>query len=99
MYISCIFHVYLNRREFHFLRLHINKTNQFCFLINNGRITLTLMFKMLPKKISNWNALCSNRKHFNYLCTINKRFKEKNFISFREIVRERFSTFRFREQF
>ena len=28
-----------------------------------------------------------------------KRFQEKNFISFREIVRERFSTFRFREHF
>ena len=28
-----------------------------------------------------------------------KRFQEKNFISFREIVRERFSTFRFRQHF
>ena len=26
-----LFHVYLNRFEFHFLRLHINKTNNFCF--------------------------------------------------------------------
>ena len=30
-------------------------------------------------------------------CTIYKRFQEKNFISFREIVLERFSTFRFRQ--
>ena len=31
-----LFHVYLNKFEFHFLRLHINKTSQFCFLMNNG---------------------------------------------------------------
>ena len=37
--------------------------------------------------------------YFNYLCTIYKRFQEKNFISFREVVRERFSTFRFRQHF
>ena len=30
-----LFHVYLNKFEFHFLQLHINKTSQFCFLINN----------------------------------------------------------------
>ena len=51
------------------------------------------------KLISNWHALFSNRKFFNYLRTIYKRFQEKNFISFREIVRERFSTFRFRQHF
>ena len=31
-----LLHVYLNRCEFHFLRLHINKPNKFCFLINWG---------------------------------------------------------------
>ena len=42
----------------------------------------------------------SNRKHFNYLCTIyTKSSKRKNFISVREIVRERLSTFRFRQHF
>ena len=34
-----LFHVYLNKCEFQFLHLHINKTNTFCFLINNGRVT------------------------------------------------------------
>ena len=33
-----LFHVYLNRFEFHFLRLHINKTNKFCFFMHNGRV-------------------------------------------------------------
>ena len=33
-----LFHVYLNRFEFHFLWLHINKTNKFCILIYNGRV-------------------------------------------------------------
>ena len=37
-YIRGMFHVYLNRCGFHFLRLHINKTNKVCFLINNGRV-------------------------------------------------------------
>ena len=36
-----LFHVYLNKCEFQFLRLHINKTNTFCFLIDNGRVTGT----------------------------------------------------------
>ena len=31
-------HVYLNWCEFHFLRLDVNKTNKFYFLINNGRV-------------------------------------------------------------
>ena len=34
-----LFHVYLNKFEFHFLRLHINKTNKYCFFIHNGRVT------------------------------------------------------------
>ena len=38
------------------------------------------------KEISNWNALFFNRTHFNYSCTIYKRFQEKIFMSFREIV-------------
>ena len=42
----------------------------------------------------------SNRTYFNYLCTIYKRFQEKDVISFRKkIVRERFSSFRFRQYF
>ena len=32
-----MFHVYLNRFEFHFLRLHINKTKFYFFMIN-GRV-------------------------------------------------------------
>ena len=38
-YIRDLFHVYLNKFEFHFLRLHINKTNKYCFFIHNGRVT------------------------------------------------------------
>ena len=33
-----MFHVYLNRFEFHFLRLHIIKTNKFCLFMNNRRV-------------------------------------------------------------
>ena len=33
-----MFHVYLNRFEFHFLRLHIIKTNKLCFFVHNGRV-------------------------------------------------------------
>ena len=33
-HVSC----YLNRFEFHFLWVHINKTNTFCFFMHNGRI-------------------------------------------------------------
>ena len=33
-----MFHVYLNRFEFHFLRLHIIKTNKFCFFMHNRRV-------------------------------------------------------------
>ena len=29
----------VDRFEFHFLRLHINKTNTFCFFLNNGRVS------------------------------------------------------------
>ena len=32
-----LFHVYLNKFEFHFLRLHVNKINNFCFLLNYRR--------------------------------------------------------------
>ena len=39
--IQDLFHVYLNKCEFQFLRLHINKTNTFCFLIDNGLVTGT----------------------------------------------------------
>ena len=35
-HIRDMFHVYLNKFEFHFLRLHINKTNTFCFFMHNG---------------------------------------------------------------
>ena len=31
-----LFHIYLNIFEFHFLRLHINKTYKFCFNVHNG---------------------------------------------------------------
>ena len=31
-------HVYLNRCDFHFLRMHINKTNKFCLIIHNGHV-------------------------------------------------------------
>ena len=37
--IQDLFHAYLNKWEFQFLRLYINKTNTFCFLIDNGRVT------------------------------------------------------------
>ena len=33
-----LFHVYLNKCEFHFSRLHVNKINNFCFLLNNGQV-------------------------------------------------------------
>ena len=33
-----LFHVYLNKSEFQFSRLHVNKINIFCFLLNNGRV-------------------------------------------------------------
>ena len=37
--------------------------------------------------------------HFNYICSIYIRFPEKNFTSLREIIREWFRTFRFRQHF
>ena len=33
-----LFHVYLNKCEFNFSRLHVNKINKFCLLLNNGRV-------------------------------------------------------------
>ena len=33
-----LFHVYLNKCEFHFSRLHVNKINNFCFLLSNVRV-------------------------------------------------------------
>ena len=33
-----LFHVYLNRFDFHFLRLHMNKTNTFFFFMHNKRV-------------------------------------------------------------
>ena len=33
-----LFHVYLNKFEFHFSRLHVNKINNFCFLLNKRRV-------------------------------------------------------------
>ena len=33
-----LFHVYLNKFEFHFSRLHVNKINNFCFVLNNRRV-------------------------------------------------------------
>ena len=33
-----MFHVHLNRFEFHFLWLNINKTSKFCFFVHNGRV-------------------------------------------------------------
>ena len=38
LYIRDMFHVYLNIFEFHFLRLHIIKTNKFCFFMHNRRV-------------------------------------------------------------
>ena len=37
-FIRDMFHVYLNRFEFHVLRLHINKTNKLCIFMHNGRV-------------------------------------------------------------
>ena len=37
-YLQDLFHVYLNKFEFHFLRLHINKTNKFCFYVHNRSV-------------------------------------------------------------
>ena len=34
-----LFHVYLNKFEFQFLQLHINKTNTFCFFMPNERVS------------------------------------------------------------
>ena len=33
-----MFHVYLNKFEFQFLMLHINKTKKICFFMHNGRV-------------------------------------------------------------
>ena len=33
-----MFHVYLNRFEFHFMRLHMIKTNKCCFFMHNRRV-------------------------------------------------------------
>ena len=44
------------------------------------------MFKLLLKSNYPSRIFFSNRSHFNYLCTIYKRFQEKNFIYFREFV-------------
>ena len=33
-----LFHVYSNKFEFQFLRLHINNTNTFCFFMHNGHV-------------------------------------------------------------
>ena len=33
-----LFHVYLNKCEFNFSRLRVNKLNKVCFLLNNGRV-------------------------------------------------------------
>ena len=42
IYIFCFirdpFHVYLNKCEIPFSRLHVNKINNFCFHLNNGRV-------------------------------------------------------------
>ena len=37
-FIRDLLRVYLNKCEFHFLQLHINKTNTCCFIIDNGRV-------------------------------------------------------------
>ena len=54
------------------------------------------MFKSLPK--SKYPVLLSKHTLIIYVQYI-KGSKRKNFISFRETVRERFSTFRFRQHF
>ena len=36
--IQDMFHVNLNRFDFHFLQLHMIKTNNFCFFMHNGRV-------------------------------------------------------------
>ena len=56
-----MFHVYLNRFEFHFLRLHIIKTNKFCFFMHNGRIP----------GIANTNRQDGNLKHSHYTVALN----------------------------
>ena len=33
-----LFHVYMNKCEFNFSRLHVYKINNFCFLLNNGHV-------------------------------------------------------------
>ena len=38
MLIRDLFHVYLSIFEFHFLRLHINESNKFCFFMFYGRV-------------------------------------------------------------
>ena len=36
-----VFHVYLNKFEFHFSRLHVHKMNNFDFLLNKGHVPCT----------------------------------------------------------
>ena len=38
VYLRDMFHVYSNKFEFPFLRLHINKTNKCCLFIHNVRV-------------------------------------------------------------
>ena len=39
-----LFQLYLNKFEFHFSRLHVNKINNFCFLLNNRRVSYICLF-------------------------------------------------------
>ena len=57
------------------------------------------MFKLLPKSKYPTGMLHILTEHTLIMYVQYKRFQEKNFISFREIVRERLSTFRFRQHF
>ena len=50
MYIRDLFYVYLNKCEFHFSRLHVNKINSFCFLLNNGHVPLRSKTGIFLKK-------------------------------------------------
>ena len=58
------------------------------------------MFKLLPKSKYPTGMFYFMTEHTStiYVQYI-KRFQEKNIISFREMVRERFSTFLFRQHF
>ena len=79
----------------------IVSTPDLCTLTYFAMETVNLKFdlQIAYKNKYPTGVLFSNRIYFDYLRTMHKSFQEKNFISFRETVRERFSSFCFRQHF